>query len=184
MFAAHVHKEDHMKRLPLIAAAVLITTTLGLTTTADASDHGWQIIHHRGQVTGGQATDFGTACDPANQCVGLVRTVDVVFGGDDAGTGVQGNAFVVSPTGILVSTVTSTFVGTVKHCGTGTAVYTVVGSADLNKSSILHYIADIVPGTGTGDLTGITGHFTGATDVADPNSPATSDGTIRCRRHS
>ena len=83
-----------------------------------------------------------TVCDSAGQCVDIVNAVDVILGGDDNGTAVQGISQVTSSTGVFALTATSTYVGSVRSCGTGTIVYTLVGTADFNKSTIMHFTAD------------------------------------------
>ncbi len=171
-----------MKHTRVIAAALVLAGGLGVAGNAGAQDHGgWKYVHHHATATG-TFTDVGTVCDTAGQCVVLADAADVVFGADDHGTGVQGTSRVISPTGEFVLTATSTFVGSIRGCGSGTIVLTLVGTADLNATTVMHYTADLVPATGTGDFAGISGHFIGSTDLADPNSPATSDGIVRCHR--
>jgi hypothetical protein len=172
-----------MKYTRIAAAALVIASSLGTAGHAGAKDHaGWKIVHHHGVASGGTFTDLGSVCDSAGQCVTVSDAVDVFLGGDDNGLATQGISAVTSNTGVFVLTALSTFVGTERSCGTGTIVYTLVGTADFNKSSIMYFTADLVPGTGTGDFTGMTGHLVGSTDLADPNSPSITEGIERCHR--
>ena len=172
-----------MKHTRIIAAALVLAGSLGVGGNAAAGDRsGFKIVRHHGISSGGTFGGFSEVCDSAGQCVDIVNAVDVTLGGDDNGTAVQGISQVTSSTGVFALTATSTYVGTERSCGTGTIVYTLVGTADFNTSTIMHFTADMVPGTGTGDFAGMTGHLVGSTDLADPNSPGVTDGLLRCRR--
>lgn len=172
-----------MKTRRIIASLLLGLPLLGLgaRADADAGRRGFRTFPYSATATGGVTTEATTICDNAGHCVTLNTETGTTFGGDLIGTGVTGSAVAISESGVLVINNTATVSGGVRQCGSGTFLYSVRGILDLTQSTLLVYTLDIVPGTGTGDLVGITGRAIGRVDLAVPGASPTVTGTVRCR---
>ena len=125
-----------------------------------------------GGVPGGELT---TDCTTGDACVaGFNFGTGGTVVGDFAGDYVEVFAF-GTPEGGGASVVTGTggFTGTVKRCGTGSFVWTEFGVVRADGS--FESTQTIFPGSGTGDLVGITGSW---------KQSSTSDslsGSVRCK---
>ena len=125
-----------------------------------------------GAVPGGELT---TDCTSGGACVaGFNFGTGGTVVGDFAGDYVEVFAF-GTPAGGGRSVVTGTggFTGTVKRCGTGSFVWTEFGVARADGS--FEGTQTIFPGSGTGDLVGITGSW------KQSSTSANLSGSVRCK---
>ena len=167
-----------LKKLALAAGAVTLAVGGG-SAAADGGGGGrWKTVHVQFTPTDLVFTNEGVACDAAHQCV-TVSTITATLTGDLVGSTVQATAVGFNGVNLakIPQNVTGTVTGTVNGCGTGGFLYSGSGNVDgtTNQSTMTY---TIVEGTGTGELTGITGELRqrGPADVISPIS-----GTLRCR---
>ncbi len=147
-----------LRRLAMVGVA--LAPVLGMATTADAGEGG-----HRKKV----AIQFGVEnfnpepteqpCDPAAPTACLLGYQYSGFRtfGDFVGTGVEAGTGAIANNQVTARG-TGVFTGRVKRCGTGSFVYTQSTTADLTAGTS-RTIYTISPGSGTGQLEGITGTF-------------------------
>ena len=171
-----------IQRIAAIAIAAAATTTAIGGSTDASSGRGWTTIHFRGTDTGGTTEYSDPICDASGNCVFVTHGSGGQLGGDLDGTEVGAGLTTVATTGVAVIQQSSVFTGTIRGCGTGTVVYTNHGVA-VPGEAIFRWAIVIEPGTGTGDLAGMTGNATGRLDLTDPAAVAVATGTFRCRTH-
>jgi hypothetical protein len=171
-----------VQRIAAIAlTAAAATTAIGGSTDASGG-RGWTTIRFRGTDTGGTVQYSDPICDQSGNCVYVTHASGGQLGGDLDGTEVGTGLTTVATTGVAVIQQSAVFTGTVRGCGTGTVVYTNHGEA-MPGEAIFRWRLEIEPGTGTGDLTGMTGTAVGQLDTTDPAGVAIATGVFRCRRH-
>jgi hypothetical protein len=166
-----------LRRLAIMGVA--LAPVVGMAATADAGDGNarhWKRVHVTVTPSGPGFSFVDSFCDQTQPdiCVFMLKYPEVAQSGDLVGTSIEGDTSVTSASGLSVVAVTGSFAGTVKGCGTGTFLYSGRGTLDANLQGTLNY--QIAPGTGTGDLAGITGTF--ETTTGDP----TISGVLRCQR--
>jgi hypothetical protein len=150
----------------------LVAGLVGFAGEAAASDgKRWRTVDITFGVEGYDFPIGEQVCDPAapTNCVFDGRDDGYTFTGDLVGTGVEVRSASLAPTNIAIVRAVGTFAGTVKGCGSGTFVYTLAQRFELNNNTE-EGAYTIAPGTGTGDLEGITGVF------------KYGSGPVRCRR--
>ena len=165
---------SRVRRPALVAVLALVAGVLGIAGVAQANDGGrWQVVTITFGVEGYDFPGREEQCDPGApaNCVVIVTEPGFTLTGDLAGTGTEARVAVEAPTGISIIRGLGTFAGVVKACGSGTFVYSLSIRFDANTNTLRGGEYIISPGTGTGDLEGITGTFDAGT------------GPVRCHRH-
>jgi hypothetical protein len=145
-----------LRRLAMVGVA--LAPVLGMATTADAGEGG-----HRKKI----AVQFSVEnynfepielpCDPVAPAACLIgyKVPGFQTFGDFVGTGVEAGTGAIA-NNLVTGRGTGVFTGRVKRCGTGSFVYTQSTTADLTTNDA-RTIYTISPGSGTGELEGITG---------------------------
>lgn len=116
----------------------------------------------------------GQSAPPRARAANAKKFPDVTESGDLVGRAVQGNVYATTANGMYALGTAGSFDGMVKECGIGTFAYSGRGLLDAQLEGKVTYT--LVPGTGTGDLEGITGKV-------DAMADGTLAGVLRCRRH-
>jgi hypothetical protein len=166
-----------MRRLVLsgITVGALLVGVLGV--PAGASN-GFRVVKVDSISTSSPATLLGTpTCDPVGHCL-VSYTVTAQLTGGQQGTLVNdGTLWLENGFSTFDAEIIGLFSGHVDGCGTGTMAvsfpFTVASSQPFSGRD------EVVPGSGTGDLTGISGS---GTYTFDPSTGA-SEGTaqLKCR---
>ena len=168
-----------LRNVAVVVAIILPTVSLGGSALADGNGQFKKVPvsftagpELPGGTPGGELT---TDCTSGGACVyGFNFGTGATVVGDIAGDYVEVYAFGV-PAGGGRSVVTGSggFTGTVKRCGTGSFVWTEFGVALPDGS--FEGTQTIFPGSGTGDLVGITGSW------KQSSTSDTLSGSVRCK---
>jgi hypothetical protein len=123
-------------------------------------------------------------CDRAGHCLQPFSFTDgPPTTGDVAGTSVQSGTGIRLADGTIYANSIVVFAGTLRGCGTGTVA---MRSTGVNRAGATSGIIEIVQGSGTGDLEGITGSGYVVNGRADPTGGDQGTGSIilkvHCRR--
>lgn len=164
-------------------SALVASLLVGATPTEARERNGWATIPFRATSTGGAQEELAAECAPDGaSCIGSYRLTSPTFGGDLDGASIGAEIATISPSGTVSVRITSIFTGSVRGCGYGTVVYTNDGTFNSSTATSFRFALTIVPGTGTGDLQGLTGAAIGTTDLTDPSGTSTVVGALRCKR--
>lgn len=164
----------------LVGVALLTTVAAG----GSAAAGGWsqprsKTVRVRFQPTGVVSNDLGHVCDSGGvQCVYSSSETNATQTGDLQGSTVQADVTSTGSSTRLTGLSKGTFTGSVTGCGTGGFLYSATSTIDLvADTDDTTYVIDL--GSGTGDLTGISGvlvqHSTFSGTEASPIS-----GVLRC----
>jgi hypothetical protein len=168
-----MHSTSTLHRLSLAAIAVVGLGSLAAPATSSvASAH--RIRHVTYQATL-QPTGGTGVCDPTvpTRCAGTFENV-ITYTGGITGTSYAVGAAALAADGRYRGTAIEQFSGTIAGCGTGTVIIQQTGVLDPATGGS-EGSWTIVPGTGTGDLTTVTG---GSSNVT-AGQPAKA--WVRCR---
>jgi hypothetical protein len=145
----------------LVAALAVAASLVGVGATAEARGGGeWTKITVHFDVENYEYQTFDVPCDPAApaNCVYISKIPAFQTTGDLVGTGVEGALASIAQTNLFIGTGIGMFSGTVRGCGTGTFVYLQATRFDITSNTGRTRYT-ISPGTGSGELEGITGWF-------------------------
>ena len=118
-------------------------------------------------------------CSPATSCVVPFSLLGSSTG-DFEGSGPQTGGGARLPDGSLYANGTLMFTGTVRGCGTGTVV---MRSTGFNRGGETSGTIEIIEGSGTGDLAGLTGEGTVTSGEAGADGSSGSVAMrVRCGR--
>ena len=168
------------KTLALIAAAITFGS-VAMPAFADASEKKppatRKVKVSYTKVVDPTKTVFGPqVCDASGRCSILVAGPGAVTG-SLTGTEVSTISGIAAGADVYSTSITS-FTGTVEGCGTGAYISRATVDVIGGVSPPVEW--EIIPGTGTGDLVGITGR--GTTTGSSDFITYVSEGTIRCAR--
>jgi hypothetical protein len=115
-------------------------------------------------------------CDDAGHCARPFAIASAQAStGDVAGTGVQAGGGTLLPDGTIYANSVIVFSGTLGGCGTGSVV---MRSTGFNRAGVTSGDIEIVDGTGTGELTGISGTGEVVDGRTDPGGGGQGTGSI------
>jgi hypothetical protein len=135
--------------------------------------------HTKFVMTGPSPTILPPFCDAAQHCV-YPGTNVLHLTGDWSGDLIQG-AVAVATASKFTSAGTNVFVGTIKGCGTGTAVLKILETGSVSPQAGAGRW-EIAAGFGTGKLASLTGSGTGVGSVKNGARISTQTGTVKCGR--
>jgi hypothetical protein len=166
----------------LITVAVAASLAAGGTAAATGSNHTkWRTVHVTALPTGIVVGDLGHVCDSGGQCVYSQTETNVTQTGDFQGSTVQADVTGTGSDPLLTTLSSGTFTGSVAGCGNGTFLYTGRGTFDTTTgNSEETYV--ILAGSGTGQLSGISGVMHQHGTATDTTTPPII-GALRCAVH-
>ncbi|MEO5899529.1 MAG: hypothetical protein ABIR68_05285 [Ilumatobacteraceae bacterium] len=166
-------------RAVVIGVTLAASLAAGGTAAASGSNHTkWKIVPVNALPTGIVVGDLGHVCDTGGQCVYSQTETNVIQTGDFQGSTVQADTTSVGSDPLLTSLSSGTFTGSVTGCGNGAFLYTGRGSFDTTTGSTDETYV-ILAGSGSGDLTGISGVLHQHGTAADTTAPPLI-GVVRC----
>ena len=161
----------------VVAAALLI---VGGTAAANAhTQTTWKTVKVHFTPVPDPATSLGETCDTSgDQCVSASSLTATQTGDLQGSTAANQSIAYSYGTSVFPETQLGTFTGNVKGCGTGGFLYH--GFAPVDATTLQYtFTFMIVPGSGTGQLAGITGVFTQTGSLIETTVPPLS-GLLRC----
>ena len=173
--AVRTARRGRSVRRALLAAAAVAVGVVGIGARADASSAGrWKKITVHFDVVNYDVVPVETVCDPAvpTSCTLIAKHPGFSTTGSLVGTGVEANVGAIAGT-LATARGVGVFTGSVVGCGSGSFVYTNTLKVDLATGHFDEDSYSIEPGTGTGELEGITG-----------GPWVEGVGPVRCRSHS
>lgn len=167
-----------------ISVAVSIVGGLGLLGHVPASASG-RSRHVRAEFTAisDPPTSGAPTCDPSGRCLVPYSIPSATYSGDVNGSSVTNGVVYLDPV-TLASTGSSyqLFTGSIDRCGAGTLVI-VLPQFTGGPAEPIVASGTVVPGSGTGELAGISGRVT-STFVTDSTGGGSATGRfdVRCER--
>jgi hypothetical protein len=155
--------------LPVIGVAASASAADGAETT------GWKKVRVSFTAVVPESNLLATECQESDPelCLYISSSPNMTLSGGMVGIVDAGTTVGTSPSGILALATVGTFVGTIEGCGAGTFLY--IGTSIIQSDPTGPLTDEVVPGTGTGDLEGITGTIT-----INPDDSLTA--VFRCQR--
>ncbi|MFT3854892.1 MAG: DUF3224 domain-containing protein [Ilumatobacteraceae bacterium] len=169
-----------MRTSRLVAAVVALAPLMAAASSAMALPQRHTVTRRLVWTYQQSQPAIGTSvCDAGGACIlPFTITGGPASTGDVAGTTVQAGSASVLPDGTVYANSIITFTGTILGCGTGTVT---MRSTGLNKAGTTSGRVVIVAGSGTAELTGITGSGKVVDGHADPSGSDGGTGTIHLR---
>jgi hypothetical protein len=167
-----------LRRLTMLGMALL--PVIGVAATAGAADggadNGWKKVHASFTAEVPENNLLATECQESDPeiCLYISSNPNMTLAGDLVGSVDAATIVGTSPPGVLALGTVGTVVGTIKGCGSGTFTY--FGESVLQPVGEIPLVSQLVPGTGTGDLDGISGTIT-------VNVDGSLTGVFRCKRN-
>jgi len=115
-------------------------------------------------------------CSPATSCV-VPFSLVLATSGDFRGSVAQAGGGTVMPHGALFANSALVFTGRIRGCGTGTVAMTSTG---LNRAGVTSGTVEVVEGSGTGDLAGLTGTGTASGQAGASGGTGVVEIEIEC----
>lgn len=160
------------------AAAALIGGALAGMAGADDGGHrrnGGQVV---AQVSQSGVSSEPTCTTSRDQCIAFRASSTTLNGGLQGTANGRVGAWVAVESGASVLAGVQLFTGSVEGCGTGSFAWTVVG--ELTDSPTFESQLRIIDGSGSGELTGISGRGSASLTGDGPVS-GTISFRVRCR---
>ncbi len=167
-----------LRRMAMVGVALVPVLGMAATAGADAGGgpgKGWKKVHVSFTADVPESNLLAAECQESSPelCLYVSTNPNMVLSGDVVGTADAATTAGVSTSGVTALATAGTFAGTVKGCGSGTFIY--FGTSVVEPGVEVPLISQLVPGTGTGDLEGISGTIT-------INVDGSLTGHFRCQR--
>ncbi len=121
-------------------------------------------------------------CDAGGRCIATYTTESTYTGGVEATSITTGTLMLDSATGAASGSSYNLITGTIEGCGTGSFIVR-LPSFDSHPPEPIVARGEVVAGSGTGELVGLSGRYQATfTTLADGSGTAVGEMKVRCSR--